>query len=81
MSAPQRISAAVAAEALTRVLARRRGWSRAIDRSTPLTELQLESVELAEVFVEIEDATGCVAVTSNLPELVTVADFERIDCI
>ncbi|HEX8743515.1 MAG TPA: hypothetical protein VF712_10300 [Thermoleophilaceae bacterium] len=78
---PAHISAAVAAAALARVLLRRHGRTERITPATRLDSLDLESVDLAEVFIEIEDLTGCAAVTNPMPALETVADFERIDCI
>ena len=75
------LQAETAAQAIARVLSERRGCEEPVTPSTRLDALELESIELTEVFIVIEDMTGCVVATDELPDLVTVADFELIPCL
>lgn len=76
------ITSEIAAQALRRVLAERdRPPPGPVTPETRLDELALDSLELVEIFIVIEDLTGFAVATDHLPELTTVADFERIECL
>jgi acyl carrier protein len=75
------IPAGAAAEAIADVLERSRGARPQVSADTELDRLGLESVEVVEVFVLLEERTGLVVSTPDLNELRVVRDVEKLKAI
>jgi acyl carrier protein len=78
----RRIPVEAAIEAIAQVMGRNAaGEVPALEPGTRLDELELTSADATEVFVLIEDMTGCVVATDDLPALETIADIGRLRCL
>jgi acyl carrier protein len=80
-SAPAaRITPDQAAEAIREVIRDRRGLDVAVTPATELDSLGLESQEIIDLFVLLEERTGCVVATDALEDIRVVADIARLRC-
>jgi acyl carrier protein len=68
----------IAIQAVTEVLSNKRGGVRTIDASTPLDELGLDSLEVAEVFTALEDMSDCELDTEPPRPIETVGDLATL---
>jgi acyl carrier protein len=68
----------IAIQAVTEVMSNKRGSERAIDASTRLDELGLDSLEVAEVFTALEDLCGCELDTEPPQPIQTVGDLTTL---
>lgn len=77
----RRIPLSDAVGAIESVLARRRSEPPEIRPETSLEDLALESIEVVEVFIEIEARTGCVVSDSDVDRLGRVRDIAAMPCL
>jgi acyl carrier protein len=68
----------IAIQAVTDVLSNKRSGARVIDASTPLDELGLDSLEVAEVFTALEDMCGCELDAEPPRPITTVGDLATL---
>jgi len=73
-----RVTEAMVVDAVNEVLGAKRGQFEPIDAATPLVELNLDSLDVAELFMAIEDHSGVELDPDTVPELETVGDFVRL---
>lgn len=64
--------------AVETVMRSRRGHQEEITADTPIEELQLNSLDVAEVFLQIEEGLGCELDPQSMPEPVVVGDLARL---
>ena len=68
----------IAIQAVTEVLSNKRSAARTIDATTPLNQLGLDSLEVAEVFTALEDLCGCELDTEPPQPITTVGDLATL---
>jgi|SRR5580704_1414452 acyl carrier protein len=68
----------IAIQAVTEVLSNKRNGTLTVDASTPLDELGLDSLEVAEVFTALEDLCGCELDTEPPRPIATVGDLTAL---
>ena len=68
----------MAIEAVNDVLINKRSGAKEIDASTPLDELGLDSLEVAELFAALEDRCECELDTEPPHPLETVSDLAQL---
>jgi acyl carrier protein len=68
----------MAVEAVNEVLGSKRQRWAAVDESTPLEELDLDSLEVAELFATLEDRSGLELDPDSARSLTTVGDLAQL---
>ncbi len=68
----------IAIEAVNDVLSNKRNGPPAVDASTSLDQLGLDSLEVAEVFTALEDLCGCELDTESPQPIKTVGDLATL---
>jgi acyl carrier protein len=71
----------IAIQAVTDVLSNKRSGAHTIYASTPLDELGLDSLEVAEVFTALEDLCGCELDTEPPQPITTVGDLTTLQAL
>lgn len=72
------LSEAAIVEAVNEVLASKRPGFEPVEASTPLAALSLDSLDVAEIFMALEDHAGCELDPDSARALETVGDLARI---
>lgn len=80
MPAP-RITPADAVAAIERTLLSMRGESPRVTAATEVDQLGLDSLEIVEIFIVLEERTGCVVSTEALANVRVVGDVARLECL
>jgi len=78
MDSPRGLSTEDVVNAINEVLAATRPDFSSVTASTPLSAIDLASIDFVEVFVTIEDTTGYVFDLRAVPPLDTVGDLVKI---
>ncbi|HKG39395.1 MAG TPA: phosphopantetheine-binding protein [Conexibacter sp.] len=65
-------------DAVNEVLGAKRGQFEPIEAATPLADLNLDSLDVAELFMAIEDYSGVELDPDTAPALETVGDLVRL---
>ena len=73
-----RVTEAMVVDAVNEVLGAKRGQFEPIEAATPLVELNLDSLDVAELFMAIEDYAGVELDPDTAPGLQTVGDLVRL---
>lgn len=74
----RRVTEAMVVDAVNDVLGAKRRQFEPIEAATPLVELNLDSLDVAELFMAIEDHAGVELDPDTVPELETVGDLVRL---
>jgi acyl carrier protein len=72
------LSESLVIRAVTEVLANKRERIELVCGATPLRDLSLDSLEVAELFATIEDMSGLELDPDSAQEIETVADLTRL---
>lgn len=64
--------------AVQSVMRRRRGHQEEITATTRIEDLHLNSLDIAEVFLQIEEGLGCELDSQSIPDPVVVGDLVKL---
>jgi acyl carrier protein len=71
----------IAISVITRVLRDSRRTARNVGPSTRVESLGLESLEVVEIFIALEELSGCVVSLEDLRLVEVIADLAHVPCL